>query len=132
MARVSTRVFVVEDEIIVSMELEHMLSQLGCHVLGTAGSLHDAIEKARRLEFDLAIVDLKLGRQSGEPVVEAVARRQIPLIITSGDELGEADKLGIHMLLPKPFTLEELRLAVSFALSERHGQERATSSLPAR
>jgi CheY-like chemotaxis protein len=116
MARAGTRVFVVEDEIIVSMELEHMLGLLGCHVAGSAGSLHDALDKARRLEFDLAVVDLKLGRQSGEPVVEAVARRRIPLIITSGYDLGEAGQRGHHMVLPKPFTLEELRLAVSSAV----------------
>jgi DNA-binding NarL/FixJ family response regulator len=114
------------------MELEHMLSQLGCHVVGTAGSLHDALDKVGRLEFDLGIVFLKLGRQSGEPVAEAVALRQIPLVITSGYELGEAGKLGIHMLLLKPFTLEELRLAVSLALSGSNGQEGATSILAAR
>jgi DNA-binding NtrC family response regulator len=117
MARDGSRVFVAEDEIILSLELEHMLGLLGCLVAGKAASLHDALGKAERLDFDLAIVDLKLGRQSGEPVVDAVARRRIPLIITSGYEL---DWHGAHALLPKPFTLEKLRLAVSFALDGGH------------
>jgi len=118
LVRAGTWVFVVEDETIQAMELDDMLARLGCRVAGNAASLRDALDKARRLEFDLAIVDLKLGSHSGEAVVDEVARRRIPLIITSGYDLRASGKHSGHMLLPKPFTLEELRLAISFALGE--------------
>jgi ActR/RegA family two-component response regulator len=78
LVRAGTWVFVVEDETIQAMELDDMLARLGCRVAGNAASLRDALDKARRLEFDLAIVDLKLGSHSGEAVVDEVARRRIP------------------------------------------------------
>ena len=117
MARDGSRVFIVEDEIILSLELD---GRLGCLIAGRAASLHDALGKADRLDFDLAIVDLELGRQSGEPVIEAVTRRRIPMIITSGYDLPQAH--ARHKLLPKPYTLEDLRLAVDCALSGGHRQ----------
>jgi DNA-binding response OmpR family regulator len=98
------------------MDLGRMLALLGCHVAGKAVSLPGGLDGARRLEFDLAIVDLNLGGQNARPIVEEIAHRRIPLIIMSGYDLSQSGERNAHMLLPKPYTLEELRLAISFAL----------------
>jgi two-component sensor histidine kinase/CheY-like chemotaxis protein len=78
------KAIVVEDEPLVSMELESTLAARGCEIVGTAGTL----EKAKRLvedaDFDFALLDLNL---SGQPVSEVAAKltqRNIPFAFVSG------------------------------------------------
>jgi CheY-like chemotaxis protein len=123
--RAGTRVFVVEDDVILLMMLEEMLFDLGCTTVGSARSLNDGLEKARTLDFDLAIVDLHLRGQDSGPIVELVASRGIPLLVTShqiSSSVGHFYRRGPHMRLAKPFTLEQLRLAIGFALGGEEGR----------
>jgi DNA-binding NtrC family response regulator len=116
---VAARVLAVEDDIILLMMLEEMLVDLGCTTVGTAKTLDDGLEKARTLDFDLAIVDLNLRGQDSKPIVDVVASRSIPLlVITDHGAVGHFYKQGAHMQLAKPFTLEQLRLAMGFALGK--------------
>jgi CheY-like chemotaxis protein len=114
------RVLVVEDQLLQLMALEGMLESLACDVVATASSVHDGLSKAAALDFDIAIVDLKLRGQSAQPILEEVARRRIPMIVASGYDLsawqGGPDFCGEYVLLQKPFTLDELRSAVVYAL----------------
>jgi DNA-binding NtrC family response regulator len=114
------RVLIVEDQLLQMMALEGMLESLACVVVGTATSVDDGVSKAAALDFDIAIVDLKLRGQNGQAIVEEVARRHIPMIIVSGYDLSAwqagPDFRGEYVLLQKPFTFEELRSAVLYAL----------------
>jgi DNA-binding response OmpR family regulator len=63
------RVLVVEDEAMLSLNLETMLLELGCVVAGTADKLDDALHIARSSEFDVALLDVNLG---GKRVVDLI------------------------------------------------------------
>ena len=68
-----TRVFVVEDDAMIRMLLEDMLSELGCTIAAEAGRIEDALEAARTAEFDVAVLDVNLQGQNTAAVAEALA-----------------------------------------------------------
>ena len=69
------RLLVVEDEAILSLNLEAMLLDLGCVVAGTADKLDDALQIARTSDFDVALLDVNLGGKRVDPVAEAIRAR---------------------------------------------------------
>ena len=87
----SKRVLIVEDELMIRMLLEGMLTDLGHSVAAEAGGLDEAISLAKQAEFDLAVLDVtpeglrviekvgglsfeELQRLSGVPLIDATAK----------------------------------------------------------
>src|SRR5260221_5091406 len=81
---IGLRVFVVEDEAMVSMLIEDTLADIGCSVAGTAARLDEAIDRAASLDFDLAILDVNLNGVRAYPLAEVLAKRGIPLVFATG------------------------------------------------
>lgn len=78
------RVLVVEDEVIVAMSLEDMLTDLGCTVVGPATNLDEALSLAQGAEFDAALLDVNLNGAHSRPVAQALSRRSIPYALITG------------------------------------------------
>ena len=115
-AAAGLKVLVVEDEAIVAMLLEQMLEELDCQVAGVVGQLSQAIETARSVDADVAILDLNLSGQRVDPVAAILAERNIPFIFASGyGEDGLAPEWRGRPVLPKPFRLDQLREALERA-----------------
>lgn len=70
------RVLVVEDELLVAMEMEEALAQMGCVVLEPAPSVARALALLERKTPDLALLDVNLGRERSTPVAEALLARR--------------------------------------------------------
>ena len=79
-----THILIVEDEIIIAMEIESNLQEAGAAIVGPAHTLSDAMALATREAISAAVLDLRIGRQSVEPVVRALAARSIPFLFYSG------------------------------------------------
>jgi DNA-binding response OmpR family regulator len=119
------RVLVVEDELLLALNLEQLLTGIGFEVVGPFGSLQDAARCAEKEALDAAILDVQL--QSGErvyPVADILLWRQIPhmFMTAHGREAIEPAYAGIP-LLSKPLQLAELtnglrRLLASAAQGE--------------
>ena len=82
------KVLVVEDEMLVSMLVEDMLSDLGCTVVGPAAELEEAMSLAQNAEIDLALLDVNLGGRPIFPVADTLKARGVPFAFASG--YGEA------------------------------------------
>jgi CheY-like chemotaxis protein len=114
------RVLVVEDEMMVSMLIEDMLTDLGCVVVGPASRLDEAIELAGNSELDCAVLDVNLGGQPIFPLADILRAKGAPFAFATGygdAGLREADR-GTPVL-QKPFregdlarVLGELRAAL--------------------
>ncbi len=78
------RVLVVEDEMMIRMLLDGMLTDLGHTVAAEAGRIDEALALARQAEFDVAILDVNLNGQPITPVVEVLVRRGLPFIFATG------------------------------------------------
>ncbi len=109
------KVLVVEDEALIAMMIEDMLSDLECEVSGTAHSLPVALQMAEQHEFDFAILDLNIDGGQTLPVADILSQRGIPVIFASGGNQATAS-YPEALLLPKPFSFNDLSKAVDDAL----------------
>jgi DNA-binding response OmpR family regulator len=78
------RILLVEDDMLIAMEMEDFLGELGCEIAGPFGRLEDALEAATSLDVDGAILDLNLRGELSFPVVEKLREREVPVILCSG------------------------------------------------
>jgi NtrC-family two-component system response regulator AlgB len=84
--------------------------------------LDSALKAVEEQPFDLALVDLRLGEQSGLDLLPALQRAQgaVPVVIITAyasiPSAVEAVRKGAVDYLPKPFDPKELRRAVAQAL----------------
>ena len=106
---------VVEDEPLIAMLLEDMLSDLDMPIAGVAESVPAAPDLVASLDggLDGAILDMNLRGRSVEPVAQALAAKGVPFVFASGygaDALTE--RHAGAPVLPKPFRREALEAAL--------------------
>jgi CheY-like chemotaxis protein len=98
------RVLVVEDEMMVSMLIEDMLSDLGCTVVGPASRLEEAIDLAERSDLDCAVLDVNLGGQPIFPLADILRAKGAPFAFATGyGDAGLRDVDRGSPVLQKPF-----------------------------
>jgi len=103
------RILIVEDELMIRMLLDGMLTDLGYTVAGEAGSVDEALDLAKQAEFDLAILDVNLNGKAITPVAEALSQRGVPFVFSTGYGVhGVPDAYRKNPTLQKPFQAEAL------------------------
>lgn len=114
------RILVVEDEFLIRMLLEDMLTDLGYELAGVAGRLDEALQLAKTTDFDLAILDVNLDGHDVYPVADLIAGRGLPFIFVTGyGGRGLPDAYRDRPTLQKPFQLGELRKMLAELLPVR-------------
>ena len=112
------RVLVVEDEYLIRMLLEDMLSELGYEIAGAVGSIAEARALAEGGAFDVAILDVNLDGEEIYPVADILARRGLPFVFVTGyGERSLADPYRDRPALQKPFQTEQLKKALAALLA---------------
>lgn len=107
------RVVLIEDEALVVMLLEDMLSELGCLVTGMAAHIDEALQLAASTDADLAILDVNLDGEEAYAVAERLAARDIPFVFATGyGRHGLRGGFENRPTLQKPFRLEDLRRVI--------------------
>ena len=103
------RVLVVEDEMMVSMLIEDMLSDLGCVVIGPAARLDEAIALAESTQIDCAVLDVNLGGQPIFPLADILRAKGAPFAFATGyGDAGLRDVDKGSPVLQKPFRETDL------------------------
>jgi DNA-binding response OmpR family regulator len=82
-------VLVVEDEFLLRLELETLLSQAGASVR-TCGTVAQALAAVDAETFDAAVLDVHLVRETIEPVARKLAELCVPIVFYTGQVAGEA------------------------------------------
>ena len=112
------RVLVVEDELMIRMLLEGMLTDLGHTVAAEAGGIDEAVAIAKKGAFDVAVLDVNLNGQPVTPVVEILVERGVPFIFASGyGQRGVPEAYRAIPTLQKPFQADALAEAIETAMS---------------
>jgi CheY-like chemotaxis protein len=112
------RVLLVEDEGLVAMSVEDMLSDLGCVVAAQATSLPEAFERARAGGFEVALLDVSLNGKQVFPVAEFLSEQDITFAFASGyGHAGLPEGFRDRPVVPKPFQIDELSAALTAALA---------------
>jgi len=110
------RVLIVEDEAMLSIELQDLLQDLGCVVVGAAGRFEQAQKMASELSFDVAVLDVNLGRKSAIPIADTIASRHLPFVFATGYGPGGAIEQFSAPVIEKPYDGNNLRRALTEAL----------------
>ena len=110
------RILVVEDELMIRMLLQDMLTDLGHSLAGEASHIDEALALAKQSDFDLAILDVNLNGQPISPVVEILIQRGLPFVFATGyGQRGVPEPYRKRPTLQKPFQVDALAQAIALA-----------------
>jgi len=108
------RALIVEDEIMVAMYVEDLLTELGFEVAGLATALEQALPLAREGEFDFAVLDINLAGRVSFPIADVLRERGIPFLFASGyGSKGMRDDYRSAVRIQKPFLGHDLAQAIA-------------------
>jgi two-component system, cell cycle sensor histidine kinase and response regulator CckA len=125
------RVFLVEDEPIIALELDDRLREMGYEVCGHARRAEEALRGIAASQPDLVITDVRLaGEMNGiELVARLRERSDVPVIFLTADDdvarMRGAAEPGPFAHVKKPFNAEVLRPNVELVLVRRDLQRSA-------
>ena len=77
------RLLIVEDEFVIALEVEFLLRDFGCEVLGPVPSVARALELLGRERPDAAPLDLDLLDGTAVPVAELLASMRVPFALVT-------------------------------------------------
>ncbi len=107
------RVLVVEDEVLVAMYVEELLTELGYDTVSVATGLDQALSLAREAAFDFAVLDINLNGRLSFPVADVLRARGIPFLFASGyGSKGVNDNYKDAVRIQKPFRSHDLARAI--------------------
>jgi light-regulated signal transduction histidine kinase (bacteriophytochrome)/CheY-like chemotaxis protein len=105
------RVLLVEDSMIIALDAEEALKEIGAAKVVTAASVARALGALEKGGLDFALLDLNLGDETSIPVAEALRARGIQFAFATG--YGEAAEFVARFpgapVLTKPYTADDLR-----------------------
>ena len=110
---------IVEDEALVAIVLQEVLTVAGYHVLDLTTRHAEALEVAKACKPDLALVNIRLaGRDDGIELAVQLKALSIPVLFISGQvsRARSADTVAIGSM-PKPYDADEMVLAVAYLLA---------------
>lgn len=110
------RLLVVEDELLVGMLVEEILSDLGAVTVGPCSRLADGLAAARAERFDGAILDVNLAGEQADPLADLLLARGVPFLFITGYQSDSLDRRYARVpILQKPVdavTLEKVLLTL--------------------
>ena len=114
------RVLIAEDEALIRLDLKEMLTEEGFEVVAEVADGAAAVERARELRPDLAILDIKMPVMDGLEAAERITdERLAPVLILTAfsqrDLIEKARRAGAMAYLVKPFQKHDLLPAIEIA-----------------
>jgi CheY-like chemotaxis protein len=117
------RILIVEDEMMVVLDLEDMIRELGHVVAASAMRIEAALEYAGSAELDVAILDVNVAGRMSFPVAKALQARGIPVIFSTGYGASALpEELRSYTILHKPFRIADLSRELAALAAERSGE----------
>ena len=118
---VAGSVMIIEDESIIAMDLEALVSDMGHRVTGIARTHQEAVALAGRDMPDLILADIQLadnssGIEAVNEVMQDLGKRPVIFITAFPERLLSGERKEPAFLIPKPYTQEKVRSAVSQAM----------------
>lgn len=109
------RVLLLEDSMVIALDIEEELRELGAQEVITTSSVAGAMEALRKERPDFAILDINLGTENSIPVAHELQRLGIPFVFGSG--YGEQANLGGTLtsvkVVSKPYSAAEILQALT-------------------
>ncbi|MFB2550091.1 HWE histidine kinase domain-containing protein [Ensifer soli] len=108
------RVLLVEDNLIIAMDGEDILTQLGAAEVQIAASVGEALRLIGETPFDFAVLDVNLGEENSFPIADRLLERGTPVLFATGygEGIGQPESHAGHAVLQKPYTIESVASAL--------------------
>nr|WP_321353307.1 response regulator [uncultured Methanoregula sp.] len=132
-----SKILVVDDEAIITMQLEERLNVMGYTVAGMAANGEDAIAKAHQLAPDLVLMDIVMpGKLNGIEAAKIIAgEMDIPIVFVTSyaDDtiIEKAKQVGPYGYIVKPFNELEIKAAIEVALFRKSAERKFRLAHPA-
>jgi CheY-like chemotaxis protein len=119
-SQLASRVLIIEDEPIIALDLENLVSELGHKVVAIASTRDEAVAKAHSERPGLVLADINLGEGGSgiDAVSEILASFDIPVIFITAypEKLLTGERPEPTYLIAKPFLPETVQATVGQAL----------------
>jgi DNA-binding NarL/FixJ family response regulator len=118
-----SRILIVEDEALVAMELGLLIEDMGHEVAGFATDSRMALDEARVVDIDLALIDVHLADgPTGPEVGRKLADQGVSVLFITGNPtmINDAGHCAVGVLA-KPANENLIEDAIRYALSRREG-----------
>jgi CheY-like chemotaxis protein len=115
-------VLVVEDEVIVGMDLQMMLEDAGCDVVGPVGSVDQALQLIRtgQCAIDAAVLDINLHGCMSFDVADALSAAEVPFVMVTGYNLRTVPAQHRERpVIRKPYSPDELLSILQDAVASK-------------
>ncbi|HEY6641591.1 response regulator [Povalibacter sp.] len=116
----SINVLIIEDEPIISLDLQSIVREMGHQVIATATTRDEAVLEARRTSPGLVLADIKLadGSSGIDAVRQILSEVDVPIVFITAypERLLTGERPEPTFLVTKPFVPETVRVAISQAL----------------
>ncbi|WP_417593503.1 response regulator [Parasphingorhabdus sp.] len=113
-------VLIIEDEALISMELQQIVTELGHRVCGTATTHKGALESVDKAKPSLVLADIQLadGSSGIDAVKDILEQISVPVIFITAfpERLLTGERPEPTFLITKPFQPNAIRAAISQAL----------------
>ncbi len=118
---VKGRIMVIEDEAMIAMDLEDIVSAMGHTVVGAAATRDQAVVMAEREKPDLILSDIQLadgssGIDAVNDIMQAAADTPVIFITAFPERLLTGDRQEPAFVITKPYSQEQVQSAVSQAM----------------
>jgi CheY-like chemotaxis protein len=118
--QLASRVLIIEDESVIALDLENLVTELGHKVAGIAATKDEAVAKARAQKPGLVLADINLGEGGSgiDAVVEILHSFDIPVIFVTAypERLLTGERPEPTYLITKPFLPETVQATIGQAL----------------
>ena len=98
-----SHVLIVEDDIFIALDLERVLDDAGCGVVGPAASVELALAKISVTKLDAALLDVNLGQELVFPVADRLSAEGIPFIFVTGEPRTVPERHWMRPVITKPY-----------------------------
>lgn len=107
------RIFVIEDESLIVLDIEQAVMDAGCEVVGYARTIAEAVQLLDTVACDGVVLDANLNGESVKPIAERLSAANVPYIVVSGYTRDQLDFLDDSIvLIAKPFDFDELTVSI--------------------
>ena len=117
------KVLVVEDEPLISMEIEDVIEALGYEIVGPFAQLDEALEVAKIGDFDCAVLDINIRGGNTYAIAEMLLERGCPFVMATGySDWSIPTHLAAQKRLTKPYGSFQLEAELRRLKTEAHSR----------
>jgi DNA-directed RNA polymerase specialized sigma24 family protein/CheY-like chemotaxis protein len=116
----ASRILIIEDELVIAMDLEDLVTSLGHTVVGIATTRAEAVRLAAKFKVDLILTDVRLadGSSGIDAVGDILSNVDVPVIFITAfpESLLTGERMEPTYLVTKPFSRDTVRATIGQAL----------------